>query len=410
MPFVAPVTKLARTAETTAEIPGLVDEALHAAVEPPTGPAFVDFPLDQVFMEAEVDADAPASLPDPLRCPPRTATRSTARPSCCAARAARWSWRAPGLYWARGEQALVRLCEELSVPVFLNGLARGCVPADHPMFFSRARGTGLKGADVALVVGVPMDFRLGFGGSFGDDTQIVVVGSAPPERPHPREVAAELYGGVAATLDALREGAARRARPQRLDRRAARGREREARRRAGRADRRPRAAAPAARLPRAEPGARPRRGRDRRRRRLRVVRRPRDRDLRAGLLDGSRPLRLPRARAPATRWPPRSPTPTARSACCSATAPSASPGWSSTRFVRHGAAGRRRDGQQRHLGAREAPDGVPLRLLGGGRAPARVPLRRGGARARRARRAGASAPTSCGPRSSARSRRASRRS
>ncbi|MEA2419561.1 MAG: hypothetical protein QOE60_1767, partial [Thermoleophilaceae bacterium] len=113
-----------------------------------------------------------------------------------------------GLYWARGEQALLRLCEELSVPVFLNGLGRGCVPADHPMFFSRARGTGLKGADLALVVGVPMDFRLGFGGSFGDDTEIVVLGSSQPERPHPRAVAAELYGGVAATLDALREGAA----------------------------------------------------------------------------------------------------------------------------------------------------------------------------------------------------------
>jgi acetolactate synthase I/II/III large subunit len=55
---------------------------------------------------------------------------------------------------------------------------------------------------------VPMDFRLGFGGSFGEDTQVVVLGSTPPERPHPREVAAELYGGVAATLDALREGAA----------------------------------------------------------------------------------------------------------------------------------------------------------------------------------------------------------
>jgi thiamine pyrophosphate-dependent acetolactate synthase large subunit-like protein len=55
---------------------------------------------------------------------------------------------------------------------------------------------------------VPMDFRLGFGGSFGDDTQIVVIGNTPPERPHPREVAAELYGGIPATLDALREVAA----------------------------------------------------------------------------------------------------------------------------------------------------------------------------------------------------------
>src|SRR3712207_2951569 len=65
VPFVAPVTKLARTAEVTAEIPGLVDEALHAAVTAPTGPTFVDFPLDQVFMEADVDADAPGTLPGP---------------------------------------------------------------------------------------------------------------------------------------------------------------------------------------------------------------------------------------------------------------------------------------------------------------------------------------------------------
>ena len=45
--------------QATAEIPGLIDEALRAAAEPPTGPAFVDFPLDQVFMESDVDADAP---------------------------------------------------------------------------------------------------------------------------------------------------------------------------------------------------------------------------------------------------------------------------------------------------------------------------------------------------------------
>jgi acetolactate synthase I/II/III large subunit len=75
------------------------------------------------------------------------------------------------------------------------------------MFFSRARGTALKGADVALVVGVPMDFRLGFGGSFGNETHIVAIDSAPPTREHPRAVAAELYGGVADTLESLRSGA-----------------------------------------------------------------------------------------------------------------------------------------------------------------------------------------------------------
>src|SRR5919107_2005746 len=37
VPFVAPVTKLAATSESTAEIPGLVDEALAAAVGAPSG-------------------------------------------------------------------------------------------------------------------------------------------------------------------------------------------------------------------------------------------------------------------------------------------------------------------------------------------------------------------------------------
>ena len=204
IPFVAPLTKLARTAEATAEIPSLVDEALRATLEPPTGPAFLDFPMDQVFMEASVDADAPASLPDPAGLPiadgdalDRAAEllRAAERPVVMAG---------TGLYWAHGENALRALCEELQIPVFLNGLARGCVPADHPMFFSRARGNGLKGADVALVVGVPMDFRLGFGGSFGDETKLIVIGSSAPEGNHPREVAAELYGSVAGTLDSLR--------------------------------------------------------------------------------------------------------------------------------------------------------------------------------------------------------------
>jgi acetolactate synthase-1/2/3 large subunit len=77
------------------------------------------------------------------------------------------------------------------------------VPADHPLFFSRARSTGLKGADVALVVGVPMDFRLGFGASFGEETEIVAIDVAEPGRAHPRVVAAELYGDVGETLRAL---------------------------------------------------------------------------------------------------------------------------------------------------------------------------------------------------------------
>src|SRR5205823_437538 len=46
-----------------------------------------------------------------------------------------------GLYWARGEGELRTLAEALGIPVFLNGMGRGCLPADHELAFSRARGT-----------------------------------------------------------------------------------------------------------------------------------------------------------------------------------------------------------------------------------------------------------------------------
>jgi len=204
VPFVRPLAKLAATAGSTAEIPPLLDEAWTAARRPHSGPAFVDLPLDHVFMEAE---ETPPELPEVAPGPvdgaqlDRAAAllREAERPVIMAG---------TDLYWAHGEDALRELAEGLGIPVFLNGLARGCLPADHELFFARARGAGLKEADLALVAGVPMDFRLGFGGAFGEETEIVVLDAAEPARDHPREVAAELYGDVAGALRGLREGAA----------------------------------------------------------------------------------------------------------------------------------------------------------------------------------------------------------
>ncbi len=110
-----------------------------------------------------------------------------------------------GLYWGRGERELQALAEALGIPVFLNGLGRGCLPADHELAFSRARGAGLQGADVALVVGVPIDFRLGFGGSFGEETKLIRLDAATNELTANRAPEVDLVGDVAATLAAIRE-------------------------------------------------------------------------------------------------------------------------------------------------------------------------------------------------------------
>ena len=206
VPFVRPLVKLAATSLQTAEIPALVDEAMRTAISPHSGPVFLDFPLDHVFSEADVPAPA-APLGEPWRGPAAdgreiervaASLRDAERPVIMAG---------AGLYWGRGEESLRALAEELRIPVFLNGLARGCLPADHELAFSRARGTGLRGADVALVIGAPLDFRLGFGAAFAQDAEIVVIDVAEPDHDSPRQLAAELYGALPATLDALRAAA-----------------------------------------------------------------------------------------------------------------------------------------------------------------------------------------------------------
>src|SRR4051794_17242455 len=200
VPFVRPVVKLAATAGATLEIPGLVDEAFNVAQRAHTGPVFVDFPLDIVFMETDVDEDDEITPPRTEQADGAAVERALAllgeaeRPVIMAG---------TNLYWGRGEDALRELAERRGIPVFLNGLGRGCLPADHELAFARARKTALEGADVALVIGVPMDFRLGFGKAFAEDAEVVVIDVAEPEREHPRRVAAELYGDRPSSLQGL---------------------------------------------------------------------------------------------------------------------------------------------------------------------------------------------------------------
>ena len=219
VPFVAPLSKLARTAGGPGEIPGLVDAAFAAALEPHGGPAFVDLPLDYVFMEAPEVGPGPAeSTPAGAASPPASAGTALDDGAIEAAgkllRAARRPVIMAGtdLYWGHGEVALQQLVDGLGIPVFLNGLARGCVPADHEYFFSRTRGRALQEADVALVIGVPMDFRLGFGGAFGEETAIVTIDTAPPPEAGspgapPRAVAVQLHGVLDQILGELRVAA-----------------------------------------------------------------------------------------------------------------------------------------------------------------------------------------------------------
>ena len=203
LPFVSPLVKSAETVKETGRIGELTAQALDVALEQPSGPTFVDYPLDVVFMEGDSEVPEPAPDPDPQ---PAAGVEEAAALLAGAERPVIMA--GTGLYWSRGEEELVALAEALRIPVFVNGLGRGCIPADHELACSRARGAGLKGADVALVTGVPMDFRLGFGGSFGDETKIIRLDVAPNQLTANRRPELDLVGEIPASLTAIREAAA----------------------------------------------------------------------------------------------------------------------------------------------------------------------------------------------------------
>jgi acetolactate synthase-1/2/3 large subunit len=206
VPFVAPLTRFAATAPSAEAVSGLIDQALRATVGAPSGVAFLDFPMDHVFSVAPDDR-SPGALTD-LPVPARPDDNAIDRAAGLLAAAQRPVIMAgTNVWWGHAEAALLGLAEQREIPVLMNGMARGTVPADHPMAFSRARSKALAEADVALVVGVPMDFRLGFGKVFGAETQLIVADRAQPDREHPRPIAAALYGDLSVTLTALGETA-----------------------------------------------------------------------------------------------------------------------------------------------------------------------------------------------------------
>ncbi|MGA8744398.1 MAG: acetolactate synthase [Solirubrobacterales bacterium] len=202
LPFVSPLVKSAETVREPGQIARTTAAALDRALSAPSGPTFIDYPLDVVFSEAEVEDLEP---PPPALSPAAEGVEEAAALLAAAERPVIMA--GSGLYWAHGEDQLGALAEVLGIPVFLNGLGRGCLAADHELAFSRARGFGLKGADVALVVGVPIDFRLGFGASFGEETKIVRLDVAPNALSANRAPQLDLVGDIAASLEAIRDSA-----------------------------------------------------------------------------------------------------------------------------------------------------------------------------------------------------------
>ena len=185
VPFVDPIAP-AKTVFDTSEVATEVTTAALAAMKPPRGPRFLDLPLDVVFNVAdfevpEVDKGFTWTMPvqDRASLDPEDTGGPTV-PELIEACERPIVIAGSNVWLDRGEAALLELIEKAELPVYMNGQGRGCVPADHRLAFSRSRSTAIKEADLVLIVGTPIDFRLNFGQGFAPDTKLVYINPSPP--------------------------------------------------------------------------------------------------------------------------------------------------------------------------------------------------------------------------------------
>jgi acetolactate synthase-1/2/3 large subunit len=95
--------------------------------------------------------------------------------------------------------------ERLGIPVYLSGMARGLLGASHPLQMRHRRKNALRDADLVILAGVPMDFRLNYG---RDIARRAVLISAPHGKNRRPDVA--IHGDAGAFLRRLAEVAASR--------------------------------------------------------------------------------------------------------------------------------------------------------------------------------------------------------
>lgn len=214
-PIIAPVAKAARTLMTAADVAGGMDEAFTLARSSHRGPVFVDVPMDEFFNSStgtvgsgegtriEPDDDAVEAIAGLL------------------ARAERPVLILGTDVWAdHAEAAALRFVDDLGIPTLTNGMGRGVIPGGHPSLVTKARGAALSGADLVVVVGTPLDFRLGYGAFGGPDknptgefARVVHIADSPGQVSGHAELAASVAGDLTTVLDGLQKAIERGAKP-----------------------------------------------------------------------------------------------------------------------------------------------------------------------------------------------------
>ncbi len=206
--FMRPITKWARTVFETKRIPEYVSIAYRHALAGRPGPVFLECPIDVLLNRVD---ESEVAFPEPAKS--RALFGTAGNPDLLKAAAGLLSgsqrpvvMAGNTVYWSQASRELQGFVEALGAPVFLNGMGRGCVPGDHPQFFVFSRRFALGQADVAVLIGTEIDFRLNYGAPplFNPQVKVIQIDIDQTEIGRNRSIDVGIVGDAGEVLKQLR--------------------------------------------------------------------------------------------------------------------------------------------------------------------------------------------------------------
>lgn len=200
-----PITKWATSIPEARRIPEYLAMAFRKAMTGVPGPVFLEIPVDFlitplneqsfVFPKGYRTDAKPAGSPRYVS-EAAKALAAASRPVLLVG--SQW-------FWSENRDGLARFLEKVPVPCYLNGMARGALPPSHPCVFSKSRKAALKKADLIMIAGTPLDFRLNYGrdGTFNPQSKLVQIDLDGNIIGHNRAVDTGIVGDTGWILEAI---------------------------------------------------------------------------------------------------------------------------------------------------------------------------------------------------------------
>lgn len=208
--MITPISKFASTVMTTDRLAEMMGMAFREMYNGAPGPGFLEVPHD--VMDGKVDAakvrypknfrvkgaggsPVPEFIGDPnIVAEVAELLARAERPVALFGTQART---------CRAHGAIDKFARHFNMPIYVNGAARGTLPRNHPYNFMPSRKTAFDNADVILLAGTPLDFRMGYGRRLNPNAKIVIMDMDYRNVGHNRDFDYGLVGNIRTILEAM---------------------------------------------------------------------------------------------------------------------------------------------------------------------------------------------------------------